>query len=156
MPTNDQRPPQSLEAFVHRALRELPAERAPAALEARVFAALAARQHLPWWQAGWRAWPVVPRTAVLVLAGAVVLAVAAVSLLGAEAVRAFDYGAWIAARAPWWPALTAAGAALVDACAVCIRKFQPWLLGLTVLVGGAYALLIALGSGLYRSLRLDR
>lgn len=156
MPTNDQRPPQLLEAFVHRALRELPAERAPAALEARVFAALAARQHLPWWQAGWRAWPVVPRTAVLVLAGAVVLAVAAVSLLGAEAVRAFDYGAWIAARAPWWPALTAAGAALVDACAVCIRKFQPWLLGLTVLVGGAYALLIALGSGLYRSLVANR
>ena len=68
MPNNDQRPPQSLEAFVHRALRELPAERAPAELEARVLAALQARRRLPWWQAGWRSWPVVPRTAVLAAA----------------------------------------------------------------------------------------
>ena len=156
MSNNDQRPPQSLEAFVHRALRELPAERAPADLEARVFAALAARQHLPGWQAGWSAWPVVPRTAVLVFAGAVALAVAGVSFAGAEAVRAFDWGAWVHAHAPGLATLGSAGAALVDACAVCIRRFQPWLLGLTVLVGGAYALLIALGSGLYRSLRLDR
>ena len=74
MPNQD--PHQPLEAFVHRALRELPAERAPAALESRVLIALRSRQRLPWWQAGWRAWPVVPRVAVLSAAGAAALAVA--------------------------------------------------------------------------------
>ena len=68
MSNNDQRPLQSLEAFVHRALHELPAERAPAGLEARVRAALEARRRLPWWQAGWRAWPMLPRTVVLAAA----------------------------------------------------------------------------------------
>lgn len=152
----NQEPNQSLEAFVHRALRELPAERAPAALEARVLAALRSRQRLPWWQVGWRAWPVVPRVAVLALAGAATLALAWGFFVGAHFVGTFAWSAWITAQAPWLPTLGEAGATLCDALGLCVRKFQPYLLGLAVLVVGAYAALIALGSGIYRSLVPNR
>ena len=154
MPNQD--PYQPLEAFVHRALRELPTERAPADLEARVFAALQARRRQPWWQAGWRAWPVVPRVAVLTLAGVAAAAVAWGFFAGAQFVGTFAWFASIEAHAPWLAALGSAGATLFDALGLCVRKFQPYLLGLAVLVAGAYAALIALGSSVYRSLVPNR
>ena len=154
MPNHD--PHQSLEAFVQRALRELPAEHAPAALEARVLAALRSRQRLPWWQAGWRAWPVVPQVAVLAAAGAATLAVAWGFFEGAHAAETFSLTTWIGSHAPWLATLGSAAATLLEACALCARKLQPVLLGLAVLMTGAYAALIALGSGIYRSLTLKR
>ena len=154
MPNQD--PHQPLEAFVHRALRELPVERAPADLEARVLAALQARQLRPWWQAGWRAWPVVPRTVVLAAATATTLALAWGFFAGAQFAETFAWSAWIGTHAPWLATLGSAGATLLDALGLCVRKFQPYLLGLAVVMAAAYALLIALGSGLYRSLVTNR
>lgn len=147
---------QPLEAFVHRALRELPTERAPAALEARVLAALAARHQQSWRQAGWRAWPVVPRTIVLAAAAAATLALAWGFFAGAHVAGTFSWSDWIGTHAPTLAALGSAGATLVDALGLCVRKFQPYLVGLAVLVTGAYAALIALGSGLYRGLVPNR
>ncbi len=147
---NDER--HSLEAFVHRALRELPAERAPADLEARVFAALQARRRLPWWQTDWREWPVVPRVAVFVVAACVAAGVAWLFLAGTRAVESFDLAAWAEVHAPGLLTARSVLAALVDVLALCFRKFQPWLLGSAVLIAGSYAALIALGSGLYRRL----
>lgn len=147
---NNERP--SLEAFVHRALRELPAERAPADLEARVFAALQARRQLPWWQADWREWPVVPRVAVFAVAAVVAAGVAWLFLAGARAVDSFDLSAWIELHAPGLVVVRSVVATVVEALALFVRTFQPWLLGLAVLVAGSYAALIALGSGLYRRL----
>ena len=156
MPNNDQRPPQSLEAFVHRALRELPAERAPAELEARVLAALQARRRLPWWQAGWRSWPVVPRTAVLAAACAATAAVAWLSVAGVRGLETFAWTAWIEAHAPWLAVCGTLLGSLVDTIGLCLRSFHPWLLGAAVLTIGSYAALIALGSGLYRRLLSNR
>ena len=156
MPNNDQRLPQSLEAFVHRALHELPAERAPAGLEARVRAALEARQRLPWWQAGWRAWPVVPRTAVLAAACIATAAVAWLSFAGAHSLEAFAWSAWIEAHAPWLTVCGTLLGSLADTAGRCLRLFQPWLFGAAVLAVGSYAALIALGSGLYRRLLSNR
>lgn len=147
----DQDPNQPLEAFVHRALRELPAERAPADLEARVFAALPARRRQSWRQAGWRAWPVVPRMAVLALAGAAAVAMAWGFFASARFAGTFAWSAWIEAQAPWLAALGSAGATLFNALELCVSKFQPYLLVLAVLMAGAYAALIALGSSVYRS-----
>jgi hypothetical protein len=149
---SNQDPHQPLEAFVHRALRELPAERAPADLEARVLAALQARQCRPWWQAGWRAWPVVPRTIVLAAATATTLVLAWGFLAGTQFAETFAWSAWIGTHAPWLATLGSVGATLFDALGLCVRKFQPYLLGLAVVVAAAYAGLIALGAGLYRSL----
>lgn len=154
MPNKDPQIP--LEAFVHRALRELPVERAPAALEARVLAALQARQQQPWWQAGWRAWPVVPRTVVLTAASAATLALAWGFFAGLHVAETFSLSAWAETHAPTLAALGSAGATLADALGLCVRKFQPYLLGLAVLVAGAYAALIALGSGIYRGLIPNR
>lgn len=52
-----EQPKQSLEAVIHRELRQLPARRAPAALRSRVLATLEARARLPWWQRPWASWP---------------------------------------------------------------------------------------------------
>ncbi|HLP07370.1 MAG TPA: hypothetical protein VK178_04330 [Opitutaceae bacterium] len=149
MPNKEQQP---LEAFVHRALRELPPERAPVDLEARVFAALAARRRVSPWQAGWRAWPVVPRTAVLAAAAATVFAVVWLSFAGLHAFESFSWSAWIDAHAPGLARLGTVAAALGDALALCFRKFQPWILSAAALAALAYATLLSVGSSLYRRL----
>ncbi|MFT3830050.1 MAG: hypothetical protein QM691_10145 [Opitutaceae bacterium] len=149
MPNKDQQP---LEAFVHRALRELPAERAPAELEARVFAALAARRRLSPWQSGWRAWPVVPRTTVLAAAAVTVLAVIWLSFAGLHAFESFSWSAWIAVHAPGLATWGAVATAIGDALAICFRKFQPWILSAAALAALAYATLLSVGSSLVRRL----
>lgn len=153
MPPKDRQP---LEAFVHRALRELPAERAPAALEDRVLAALSARHAPPWWQLGWRAWPVVPRTAVLLTAAAVAGGVAWLFFAGTRTVETFAWSAWLDAHAPWLVTARSVVDTLGDALVLCVRQFQPWLLGLAAVVAGSYVALIALGSGLYRRILVNR
>lgn len=149
----DQRP---LEALVHRALRELPPERAPATLEARVLARLAARCELPWWQAGWQAWPILPRVAVMVAATLVAVATTWLFLAGVRSAEAFDLGRWAEAHAPWLPALRQLATTLADVSGIFVRKYHQWVIGGAVVMAGAYAMLIALGSGLYRSLHANR
>ena len=46
-----------LERLARRALEGLPPLKAPAALESRVLAAIAARAALPWWRLSFREWP---------------------------------------------------------------------------------------------------
>lgn len=53
----NEQPKQSLEAVIHRELRQLPARRAPASLRSRVLATLDERARLPWWQRPWATWP---------------------------------------------------------------------------------------------------
>lgn len=54
------------ERIVTRALREQPLLAAPASLEARVLAAVAQAGPRPWWQRGFRHWPMLARLAFLV------------------------------------------------------------------------------------------
>lgn len=54
-------PPDALEAWVDRALRELPDQPAPAALNSRVVAELARRAALPWWRRSLSSWPFAAR-----------------------------------------------------------------------------------------------
>lgn len=50
-------PDKNLEQWLHRELRQLPDHRAPEALRARVSAAIAARERLPWWKKSFAQWP---------------------------------------------------------------------------------------------------
>lgn len=46
-----------LEKFIHQQLKKLPEHEAPDTLVTNVFAALAARENLPWWKQPFTAWP---------------------------------------------------------------------------------------------------
>lgn len=59
-----------LEQLVDRALRRLPARRAPAGLEARVLREVHRRASLPWWRGSFSRWPLVPRLLFLVTCAA--------------------------------------------------------------------------------------
>ena len=147
---------EKLEAFVHRALRELPEHAAPATLEQRVFAALAARSRSPWWQRGWNAWPLVPRVAVLAAGAAAAVALGWLALAGWHTASAFSLAGWAQLHAPWLVTLGSVVATLVDAGAAFLRNVQPYLLGLAVLLGAAYATMVSIGAGLYRGFVLNR
>ena len=68
-----------LERLLHGALRGAPERRAPAGLEARVFAAIAQRAALPWWRRSYSHWPVGARLAFVALsAGLIWLSIEAV------------------------------------------------------------------------------
>lgn len=54
---NNQEPDSSLEEVIGRKLRALPERRAPASLQANVFAAIRARVARPWYQRSWFQWP---------------------------------------------------------------------------------------------------
>jgi hypothetical protein len=56
---------EKLERLVGEVLRDQPLRRAPASLEARVFAELAARSRLPWWRRGIASWPATVRVPVI-------------------------------------------------------------------------------------------
>ena len=56
---------EKLERLVNQVLRDQPLRRAPASLEARVFAELAARSRLPWWRRGVASWPATVRVPVI-------------------------------------------------------------------------------------------
>jgi len=55
-------PEDRLASAIHRELRSLPDCPAPRTLAPRVLAALAARQHAPWWRKAWADWPPVMRS----------------------------------------------------------------------------------------------
>lgn len=149
-----ERDPQKLEAFVHRALREQPTYRAPASLESRVFAAIAARSEAPapWWQVGWQAWPLAPRVAVLTTSVLVLAAIAWVMLHGGEVAAQASTGSWVENNVPWLASLSALVETLVRAVSLLTRGVQPYILPLCLTIGLGYIALIGLGTSLFRSL----
>lgn len=147
-----ERDPEKLEAFVHRALRDLPSPRAPASLEARVFAALAARAPAPWWQRGWQAWPLAPRVGVLTASGLVLAAIAWVMLHGGEVAATASSGSWVENNLPWVASASALLETITRALGLLTRGLQPYLLPLCAAIGLGYIALIGLGTSLFRSL----
>jgi hypothetical protein len=149
--------PKTVERFVEHALRALPDRAAPGALEARVLAEIDRRAAQPWWAKSFVQWPAVVRAGFLVVSvvAAAVLAVGAIAF-GTE------FGAWsvagqIAGRLPGVEAVREFAVALGSAAVAVGRSIPPfWLYLAVAALGGAYALLIALGAATYRTLASPR
>ena len=143
---------QSLERFTDAVLRDLPPRRAPASLEARVFAELERRAAQPWWQSSYRDWPVIVR----------LLFLAACVGLGSLAVRATQ---WLFGRS----ASTISGiesdfspaAASVKATANAVSFVAHsipslWVYGAIAVIAVMYIVLFGIGAAAYRTLHANR
>ena len=147
----------NLERFVHRALRELPAPRAPRSLESRVFAELERRAALPWWRQSFAHWPLAARGAFLVAS----VGLAKVALMAVVwAMAGFDQTQFADAFAPqfaWIETARAVTGSMVDCAALLVRGVSPlWFYGGAVAVVALYAALFGLGTAAYRTLYANR
>lgn len=135
--------PHELEKRIGALLRAQPSRRAPAALSARVLAAVQQRQ-APWWQRSFGAWPLAARVAFF----AVSLSVAGLGLVGTPLLThaAAPLLGWIA------PVMHLAGTAYSTTLLV-LRLIPPtWLEGAAALAALLYFATFALGATAYRAL----
>lgn len=144
---------EKLEQFVASLARAQPPRRAPAFLQARVFAQIASQQvQLPWWRKGFAHWPLVVRALFLVASyGFIRLAIAgAVSVV--DFVRSSDVAAV--------ETLHRAGQAVsetVSLGSLVLHAIPPmWLYGGAAFGFALYAVLFGLSTFAYRTLYVQR
>jgi hypothetical protein len=152
--------PEKLEQIVDRLVRSQPLRRAPAGLEARVLARIAAREssgaERAWWRTGFAHWPVAARIAFLILACAVVPFVVSglVSVLTMAHSGEVPLVGPVMFRLRTVAEAASATASLVELVA---RSVPPsWIYGAATCALGLYALLFGLGTVAYRSLYANR
>ncbi len=145
---------EKLEQTIHRTLRALPDRRAPRSLEARVLAAIAAQQHLPWWRQSFVHWPLAARAGFLV--GSAVLAAAFVALC-LRAAGGAQPAAVLAEPLALWTQIRGITAAIGDFCGTVLHSIPSvWLYGAIAFVGCMYATLFGLGAAAYRAFFVQR
>lgn len=144
--------PEQLERQIQRTLRSLPDRRAPRTLEARVLAAIAARQALPWWRQSFRQWPTAARAGFVGSTFALLLTLTLLTMGGLPAVSAL--------ADPWLAPLQGVRTALGSVAEVGLLIWQRiptiWLYGALAGFGALYAALFGLGATAYRTLVLNR
>lgn len=146
--------PEQLEQLVHRALRELPARRAPRALEARVLAELSRRAALPWWRKSFVHWPVPARAVFLLASVAVVKLVLMATVWAAAGFDAAQVQSAFAQPVAWWGSAQVLVNATTSFCEVMLRSIPPlWLYGGLAFIATMYAALFGLGAAAYKLLR---
>lgn len=140
-----------LEAWVDATVRGLPPRSAPASLEARVLAAIAARQSLPWWRQSFVHWPVAIRVVFLLLTVALGAATVWVFFRTGGATPMATAGDVLSAPVAWWQETHSALRSLV---ALVARSLSPtaqlWIYGALAIVGLCYATVIGAGAMAYR------
>lgn len=144
------------EPFVSRVLREQPPRRAPVALESRVWAELARRAALPWWQQSYAFWPAPIRIAFLVAS-----AVAAAALVVGVSIFFQGPAHHFAARfaAQFTGVARAADEMVVgfNTALTLWRSVPPlWVYGSLAMLGAAYGLLMGVGAAAYRTINVSR
>lgn len=144
--------PQRLEQQLHRTLRSLPDRRAPRTLEARVLAAIVARQTLPWWQQSFTHWPLAARAGFVVSTFALLLALT-LTTMGGFAAAPTLLESWLA---PFDGLRTACGSIAEAGLLIWQRIPTIWLYGALAGFGALYAALFGLGATAYRALVLNR
>lgn len=145
--------PEQLEKMVHTALRSLPDRRAPAALEARVLAAMERRALIPWWHRSWSYWPLAVRAAFVVFCGAVAGGLVLATLYVQAGVDSTSFQHAVAPALAFADGAVAVGRWLTDFGALLVRQIPAWWLYAAVaFVAGLYALLFGLGATAYRTL----
>lgn len=143
-----------LERLVHQTLRELPARRAPRALEGRVLAELARRAALPWWRKSFAHWPLAARALFVVAA----LFVAKLAVSGAiwisSGLDVTQYRTIFATEFAWWESARTVVHAIGSFLDILTRNIPPlWLYGGIAFCAAAYAAIFGLGAAAYRALR---
>ena len=149
--------PDPLEKLINETVRDLPLRRAPRSLEARVFAEIARRQALPWWQQSLSKWPAVVRWTFLIVSAtlAAAMIVGCVTLLRTGSFDAilqslsgpveFGRSVWAAGRA-----LTGLGQNLMELIPA------PWFYGTLAGIALLYAMVFSIGAAAYRTLYQSR
>jgi hypothetical protein len=139
----------SLEKSLQAALRGQPMLRAPAALEQRVRAELAARAERPWWRRSFACWPVPARAVFVTLA----VGAGCISIAGTLVVMNGPVAGLAAALAQAFSTARMTAGALVASGAAVMEAISPtwWFLAGTVLVA-AGAGVLGVGATAYRVL----
>lgn len=141
----------SWEDALDSALRNLPPRKAPASLEDRVLAAIAAHQAKPWWQKGFAFWPAAARVAFLVASAAVIVATVWFFVRGAGSAPLMSLQDSVGSVFRWW---SDARSAMGGAARMAVDSLSPaaqfWMFAALGLVALCYATLIGTGAALYR------
>ncbi len=133
------------------ALKSLPARRAPATLETRVLAAIAAQQARPWWRKGFAFWPPALRFIFLGLTLAIAAGTAWALLQGTGTAPVATAGEWIGNAFGWWSRARSLTGDLIRLSADSLSSTaQFWILAAISLIALCYATLIGTGAALYR------
>jgi hypothetical protein len=153
----DRMTPDELEKFIHRTLRSLPSQRAPATLETRVLAALEVRAAIPWWHKSWTYWPQWVRALFILLSGglaALVVVVGAGLPTGAETAQLnHAFASVLSLIRP----VISLGRGLSDVVTLIGREIPTWwIYGAAAFVAGLYAMLVGVGAAAYRTLWTNR
>lgn len=143
-----------LEQRISRLVHDLPARRAPSSLEARVLAAIAAREMLPWWRKSFSHWPAWVRVLFLGLTATMAAATVWLLIRGLSTTPVTTASELFTAPLVWWHNLNATCRSLSD---LAIRALPPtamtWIYVALGAVGLAYLTLIGAGAAVYRVLR---
>jgi hypothetical protein len=146
-----------LQDFVHKALSDLPGRRAPRSLIDRVNTLIAMREALPWYARGWTAWPAPARILTAVAGVMAVAAFAWLGILGAQFFSTTPVREIATEQAPVVSALGSAFIAVLEGLKIAVERVaQPYLIGVLVVMGAAYATCIGAGAGVYRFLHAHR
>lgn len=147
-PAND-----PLESTIRRAVAGLPLRPAPATLESRVLAAIAAMESQPWWRRGLPAWPAPARWLGLPLLGGIAAAVLLV-LGGGAAAEILPRPELPAFMATAWDVCRAVSQALAGVVAMLTRSVPvSWWYAALFAFAVWYAGVVGLGLTAYRLLR---
>lgn len=145
--------PEELEKMIHQTLRSLPDRRAPRSLEARVMAAIAAREALPWWRQSYRAWPMAARLAFVVVSVGLAAGLMLGTVWAMTDLRSSDVSQVVATPLLWIEMARNAIASLTHVGAVIVRQIPPlWLYGGLAVFAAAYATMFGIGAAAYRTL----
>ena len=145
-----------LRQLIDRKLRELPLQRAPIDLQARVWAGLRQQASLPWWRKSFSHWPLVARVALVVLC----MGVSAITMTLSSQIHAGSRNAELATllNTPfgWVDSVVGFMQALLELMGLLLRHAPAaWLYTAAITAGLLYAAFISLGGAVYRTLQSD-
>ncbi len=148
---------EKLERVIHRTLRELPPRRAPRSLEERVFAEIARRAGLPWWQKSFVNWPVPARAALIVLLAGVVKLVLMGGVWMASGFDAAEFRTAFAQPLAWMESGLAVVHAITGFVDIMLRNIPSlWIYGGLAIIAALYVALFGLGAAAYKALYAQR
>jgi hypothetical protein len=145
---------EKLERFVGHVLKRQPLRKAPASLEARVFAAIEQRAARPWWRDSFLHWPIPARVAFLLASFGIVK----LALMGAMWLIADSRTAPVVTRSvSWYEHLASLASAFGSLLSTLFRAIPPqWLFAGIALTALLYFALFVLGATAYRTLYVNK